>query len=67
MESKAHVLASHRYRYFKVNIFIVITHFHNEKWYVDNIFTTNLKWKIVTGCYCWGKNIILVLVSNLNQ
>ena len=38
-----------------------------EKWYVHNIFTTNPKWQIITGCYCWGKKVILVLGSNLNQ
>ena len=32
-----------------------------------NIFTTNLKWQIVTGCYCWVKKVISVLNSNLNQ
>ena len=35
-------------------------HFHN-------IFTTNLKWQVVTSCYCWDKKVILVLGSNLNQ
>ena len=34
---------------------------------VHNIFTTNLKWQVVTSCYCWGKKVILVLNSNLNQ
>ena len=38
-----------------------------EKWHVYNIFTTNPKWQVVTGCYCWSKKVILVLVSNLNQ
>ena len=32
-----------------------------------NIFTTNLKWQVVTDCYCWDKKVILVLGSNLNQ
>ena len=32
-----------------------------------NIFTTNSKWQIVIDCYCWDKNVILVLGSNLNQ
>ena len=32
-----------------------------------NIFTTNPKWQVVTSCYCGGKKVILVLVSNLNQ
>ena len=32
-----------------------------------NIFTTNPKWQVVTSCYCWGKKVILVLDSNLNQ
>ena len=31
-----------------------------------NIFTTNLKWQVVIGCYCWVKNVISVLNSNLN-
>ena len=35
-------------------------HFHN-------IFATNLKRQVVTGCYCWGKKVILVLGLNLNQ
>ena len=25
-----------------------------------NIFTTNLKWQIVIGCYCWVKKVISV-------
>ena len=29
--------------------------FSYEKWYVHNIFTINLKWQVVTDCYCWGK------------
>ena len=32
-----------------------------------NIFTTNLKWQVVIGCYCWVKKVISVLNSNLNQ
>ena len=32
-----------------------------------NIFTTNPKWQVVTSCYCWGKKVISVLDSNLNQ
>ena len=35
--------------------------------YFHNIFITNLKWQIITDCYCQGKNVILVLGSNLNQ
>ena len=35
-------------------------HFHN-------IFITNPKWQVVTDYYCWGKKVILVLSSNLNQ
>ena len=35
-------------------------HFHN-------IFITDPKWKVVTSYYCWGKKVILVLDSNLNQ
>ena len=31
-----------------------------------NIFTTNLKWQVVTNCYYWIKKVILVLNSNLN-
>ena len=38
-----------------------------EKRYVHNIFTTNSNWQVVTGCYCWGKKVILVIGSNLNQ
>ena len=26
-----------------------------------NIFTTNLKWQVVIGCYCWVKKVISVL------
>ena len=32
-----------------------------------NIFTTNLKWQVVIGCYYWVKKVISVLNSNLNQ
>ena len=32
-----------------------------------NIFTTNSKWRVVTGCYYWVKKVISVLNSNLNQ
>ena len=32
-----------------------------------NIFTTNPKWQVVTGCYCWVKKVISMLNSNLNQ
>ena len=39
---------------------ICLQHFYN-------IFTTNPKWQVVTNCYCWGKKVILVLVSNFNQ
>ena len=39
---------------------ICLQHFYN-------IFTTNPKWQVVTSCYCWGKKVILMLVSNLNQ
>ena len=35
--------------------------------HLHNIFATNLKWQVVTGCYCWGKKVILVLGLNLNQ
>ena len=35
--------------------------------YFYNILTTNPKWQVVTSCYCLGKKVILVLVSNLNQ
>ena len=35
-------------------------HFHNK-------FTKNPKWQVVTDCYYWGKKLILVLGSNLNQ
>ena len=35
--------------------------------YFHNIFTTNPKWKVVTDYYYWGKKVILVLDSNLNQ
>ena len=38
-----------------------------EKWYAYNNFTINLKWQVVTGCYCWVKKVILMLNSNLNQ
>ena len=34
--------------------------------YFYNIFTTNPKWQVVTGCYYFGKKVILVLDSNLN-
>ena len=44
-----------------------IEYFHNKKCYIHNIFTTNPKWQVVTNCYCWGKNVILVINSNLNQ
>ena len=27
-----------------------------RKCYVHNIFTTNLKWQIITGCYKWEKS-----------
>ena len=39
---------------------ICLQHFYN-------IFITNPKWQVVTSCYCWGKKVILVLISNLNQ
>ena len=39
---------------------ICLQHFYN-------IFTTNPKWQVITSCYGWGKQVILVLVSNLNQ
>ena len=29
--------------------------FKIEKWYVENIFTINSKWQVVTSCYCWGQ------------
>ena len=29
--------------------------FYHEKCYVYNIFTTNFKWQVVTGYYCWVK------------
>ena len=32
-----------------------------------NIFTTNPKWQVVTGCYCWVEKLISVSNSNLNQ
>ena len=32
-----------------------------------NIFTTNPKWQVVTGYYCWVKKVISMLNSNLNQ
>ena len=32
-----------------------------------NIFTTNLKWQVVTGCYYWVKKVISVLNLYLNQ
>ena len=32
-----------------------------------NIFTTNPKWQVVTGCYCWVEKVISVSNSNLNQ
>ena len=35
--------------------------------YFYNIFTINPKWHIVISYYCWGKKVILVLGSNLNQ
>ena len=42
-----------------------------KKWYVHNIFTTllqkNPKCQIVTDYYYWGKKVILMLDSNLNQ
>ena len=34
---------------------ICLQHFYN-------IFTTNLKWQVVTSCYCWDKKAILALV-----
>ena len=40
--------------------------FFFEKWYVHTIFTTNPKWQVVTGYYCWIKKVISVLNSNLN-
>ena len=41
--------------------------FFQEKWYIYNNFTTNPKWQVVTGCYCWVKKVISMLNSNLNQ
>ena len=41
--------------------------FFFEKCYMHNIFTTNPKWQVVIGYYCWGKKVILVASSNLNQ
>ena len=32
-----------------------------------NIFTTNPKWQVVIGCYCWVEKVISVSNSNLNQ
>ena len=32
-----------------------------------NIFTTNPKWQVVTGCYCWVEKLISVSNSYLNQ
>ena len=28
--------------------------------YFYNIFTTNYKWQVVTGCYCWDQKVILL-------
>ena len=42
---------------YKIKEMICLQHFHN-------IFTTNPKWQIVTGCYCWGEKVILVLGLN---
>ena len=41
---------------------ICLQHFHN-------IFTKNHKYQVITDYYYyyWGKNVILVLDSNLNQ
>ena len=41
---------------FLIREMICLQHFHN-------IFTTNPKWKVVTGCYCWGRKVILVFVG----
>ena len=35
--------------------------------YFHNFFTINFKWQVVTNYYYWGKKVILVLGSNLNQ
>ena len=35
--------------------------------YFHNFFITNPKCQVITDCYYWGKKIILVLGSNLNQ
>ena len=34
--------------------------------YFYNIFTTNYRWQVVTGYYCWGKKVMSVIGSNLN-
>ena len=55
--------------------FLVGTKFKNgkrlgikiEKWYVDDIFTINYRWQVITGYYYWGKKVILMLGSNLNK
>ena len=41
--------------------------FFKKKWNVHNIFIKNPKCQIVTDYYYWGKKVILVLGSNLNQ
>ena len=38
-----------------------------EKWYVHNIFTTNFKLQVVTGCYYYSKKVILLLGSNCGR
>ena len=45
----------------------MLVNIKQENMQSNNIFTTNPKWQVVTGCYCFGKKVILVLVSNLNQ
>ena len=34
--------------------------------YFYNIFTTNYRWQVVTGYYCWGKKVMSVIGLNLN-
>ena len=43
-------------------LFLVINYFVKNA-----ISTTNYEWQVITGFYCWGKKVILVLGSNLNQ
>ena len=38
-----------------------------KKYYIHNIFITNSKWQIVTGCYFGGRKIISLVSSNLNH